>query len=548
MTNRWNGDIIPGSMYGDPRAQASRSRLEDQARNWSQQNPGTVHGLTANQAEALNQRFSEMMPRLATSNGTNSRRDIFSDSLPPGASWDPRRTAQSFPGASGVPGLNSSAGGGRNLYTTQRPYQPEFESPDRQQYPVHRILANRYWRLFAKMDPVIGTGGDMYAEMPWSDVKLTGKGVEGEIREVYESMWEACSVLSLLPAMVREFLIIGEVCPHCFYDEAEGMWTYIALHNPDNLEVIDAPFIKMEPIVEFVPDDQLRAILTSSDPELQKVRQNLPSELIAKLYARQNIRINTETNATFIARKLHPYETRGTSILSRMWRVLMYEDAIFNASIATARRHAGPLKIAKLGNPQTNWIPGPEHERRFAELVSQAEMDPHAWIIYHYGLSLEAFGTTDRVMTINREWEVIERIKLAALGISRNFMSGELTFASATASLQVFLRRLQTLRSFIEQVWLRPKFFKVVAEINGFYQSSTAERSHGIRVRRSAQEIRESKRLIIPTLDWANKLNPNVDKDLLSAIGELEQRMGVRISKTKKMAVVNLSFEDELTK
>jgi SPP1 gp7 family putative phage head morphogenesis protein len=432
----WNGDkVVPGSNYGDPRKQAERARLEDRARLFQTRSSGgeLVHGMTPEQMAQVNARMGSMMPRLSTSDPTQQRRDLFATDLPKGANWSPSRTAQYGGGAGGfaggVPGLNNSGGGGRNMYTTQRPYQPEFESPDRQQYPVHRILANRYWRLFIKLDPVIGTGLDMYSEMPWSDVKLTGEGVEGEVREVYETMWESCSVLSLLPTMVREFLGIGEVVPHCFFDDKEGMWTYIALHNPDNLEVIDAPFIKMEPIVEFVPDDQLRAILTSSDPELQQIRQNLPPELVAKLYARQNIRINTEVNATFIARKLHPYETRGTSILSRMWRILMYEDAIFNASIATARRHAGPLKIAKLGNPQTNWIPGPEQERRFAELVAQAEMDPHAWIVYHYGLQLEAFGTTDRVMTINREWEIIERIKLAALGLSRAFLTGELTYA-----------------------------------------------------------------------------------------------------------------------
>src|SRR5690606_5657513 len=162
----------------------------------------------------------------------------------------------------------------------------------------------------------------------------------------------------------------------------------------------------------------------------------------------------------------------------------------------TARRHAGPLKIAKLGNPQTNWIPGPEHERRFAELVAQAEVDPHAWIIYHYGLSLEAFGTTDRVMTINREWDVIERIKLVALGLAKSFLTGEQTYASASAGLQVFLRRLLALRNFFETVWIRPKFFKTVSEINGFYKRDTAELSHRVRVKRSAEEMQ--KRLIVP--------------------------------------------------
>jgi hypothetical protein len=540
----WRSDLILPAGPGNPRDQVARMAAnEATARRWqASQPPERIHGMTPNQAAEINEKLSRWMPRLASTDPSSQRRDLFADMLPPGATFDPRRRAS--PMASGTWGLSQATPGG-SFQHAQLPYQPETASPDRQNYPVHRILANRYWRLFIKLDPVIGTGLDMYGEMPWGDCKLTGDGVDGEVRDVYESQWERCNILGLLPAMVREFLGVGEVIPHAFFDDALGIWTYVALHNPDNLEVIDAPFLHMEPIVEFVPDDRLRQILTSSDPDLQKVKTTLPPELLHKLYTRQNLRINTEVNATFMARKLHPYETRGTSILSRMWRVLMLEDGIFNATIATARRHAGPLKVAKLGNPQTNWIPGPDQERRFAELVAQAEVDPHAWIIFHYGLQLEAFGTTDRVMTVDRNWEVLERIKLAALGISRSFLTGELTYASATAGLQVFLRRLQALRSYFESTWLKPKFFKTVAAINGFVKPTQAEVSHGIRVRRGRRELDEDRRLILPTIDWANKLNPMVDNDLIKAYEALE-RLGVRISKTKKLAAVNLSFEDEL--
>lgn len=1084
----WSSDtIIPGREYGNPRAQAAQQRYEP-----SQQ---TIHGMNLREAEAFNQRMSEMMPKLVTADPSASRRGMFDSELPKGATWGPR-TAQ-YAGVGGTFGLGPGApagapAGSRSMNTMQFPYQPEFSSPDRQNYPVHRILANRYWRLFIKLDPVVGTGLDMFAEMAWSDCKLTGEGVEGEVRDLYEAMWEECMVLNMLPVMTREFLGIGEVCPHLFFDNEEGMWTYCALHNPDCLEVIDAPFIKMEPIVEFVPDDRLRSILMSTDPELQDIRNKMPPELIAKLYSRQNIRINTDVNATFIARKLHPYETRGTSLLSRMWRIFMYEDclhpstqitmadksqkciadltvgdivldrhlqpqtvlavvpkppepiykikvgettllatgthrwpvvrggkeyelhsyelrigdsmyefaddkmtvssvcsavfdgseetvgitvsgdhsyiangiatynSVFNASIATARRHAGPIKFAKLGNPQTNWIPGPEQEQRLAELLAQAETDPHcfvpstpvvlgdgttkpigelnpgdvvldrsgtpcevmavqeewtdklirivlpgseeiectpnhkwpvfgvprtcscgcgtpidrgnfapthcnpggakgwkrtywkpegapckvgdvklrflegfdpvqkltadqihrgdclmiprtfkekrpddvttekarllgyyaaqgnmrkvyerddgsvrwgfelslnekdidvrndvfkivkdlcgfepwsefgdrhnlqirvhrndssdlscwlrqhagehakekrlsidvmqwpldlkwefikgyaagdgssiacvgsdnrryvefgsasetlidqvklllvqlgtyasksyrrqseksfgagkdfwrlhvhgalaarlsqevwrfeanvpdrtksgpiwwaddnfvyvkvkrveivdrpskvinmtvsgdhtylaglfstynSWILWNYGLQLEAFGTTERMMTINREWDIIERIKLAAMGISRSFLTGELTFASATAGLQVFLRRLQTLRNYFETVWIKPKFFRPIAEINQFYRRDKAELAHRVRIKRTAQEIEEQRRLIVPKIDWANKLNPMVDRDLIAAYEQLE-RLGLRISKTKKMASVNLAFEDELRK
>ncbi len=495
-----------------------------------------AHGLSTSQIDQLHDRFSSFMPAITkTAGNSSSLQDLFQGDLPKGASWDPRRAQ-----------LTAPSGGGRQMVTVQTPYQPEFASPDRQQYPVHRILANRYWRLFYKLDPVIGNCVDLYADLPWSNFELTGEGVEGEIRQQYEYMCRETQVLTLLPQIVREFLVVGEAVPHTFFDEGKGIFTYVALHNPDQLEVIDAPFIKMDPILEFIPDDRLRSILTSDQPELRKIRDRMPPELINRLNARQNIPLSS-LNATFIPRKLHPYDTRGTSMISRMWRVLMLEDAVFNATIQTARRHAAPLKVAKLGNAATGWIPPPEQEKRLLELLAQAELDPNAWLVYHYGIAFETIGTTDKVMSVNREWDIIERIKLVAMGISKSFLHGEVSYASSATGLQVFLQRLKSMRMFFEQKWLYPKFFRPIAEINGWIKPKASEVNHRYRVKRSARELEEQNAYIIPKIVWDKSLDPQVNSELINAINTLEG-IGVKFSKTTKMAAVGYSFEEETKK
>lgn len=206
-------------------------------------------------------------------------------------------------------------------------------------FPVHRRLANSFWRLFYKMDPIIGSVIDMFADLPWSDFQLTGEGVDGEIKETMDHMVKETKLRSMLPYFVREYFIIGEVLPHLYFDDAKGIWTYIALHNPDQINVVHTPFVKMDPIVEFVPDPKLREVITSNHPMLARVRESMPSDLVSALQAGQNIPLSP-VNATFIPRKLHPYDLRGTSIISRLWRTLMLEDAIWAATIATARRAA----------------------------------------------------------------------------------------------------------------------------------------------------------------------------------------------------------------
>lgn len=192
-------------------------------------------------------------------------------------------------------------------------------------YPIHRLLANRYWRLFYKMDPLISTCVNLKANLLWSDFQISGEGVDGSIKDSLESMCEQTQLRSMLPYFSKEYDVIGEVGPHLFHDKSQGIWTHIAFHNPDQLEIIHSPFLNMEPIAEFVPDDKLRQIVTSPNPMLRRVREMLPPELVAKLSARQNIALNP-LNFTFIARKLHPYDVRGTSLISAMWRVNMAED------------------------------------------------------------------------------------------------------------------------------------------------------------------------------------------------------------------------------
>jgi hypothetical protein len=525
--------IVPGSKYGDIRKQASDA----------------PHGLTAHTVNQLAERFENFLPGLASTEGQASKQ-FFDGLLPKGAELAPRTHKQAnWPSggmATNYMGGGFGGGGGGAMITPQRPYQPEFESPDRQQYPVHRILANRYWRLFYKLDPVIGNCIDMFATMPFSDFQLTGEGVTGEIKESFETMCEECNILKILEYMVREFMVIGEAVPHCFFDDSKGIWTYIALHNPDQLEVIDAPFIKMEPVVEFIPDDRLRAVLTSNNHLLRRIREQMPQELISRLVARQNIPLSP-INMTFIPRRLHPYDTRGTSILSRMWRILMYEDAIYNASIATARRHAGPIKVAKLGNPQTGWIPSPEHEKRLLQLLAQAELDVNAWLVYHYGINFEMVGTTDRIMNISQHHEVIERIKLIALGISKSFLHGEVTYASAATGLSVFLQRMKSLRSFFVNTWLLPKFFKPIAKINGWTKVSKQELVHRYRIKRSQKELEQENRYIVPKIEWEKQLDQTVNSDLVNAMTALEG-MGIKFSKTTKYATVGRKFEDEVRK
>jgi len=180
-------------------------------------------------------------------------------------------------------------------------------------------------------------------------------------------------------------------------------------------------------------------------------------------------------------------------------------------------------------------------------MLNRAETDPNAWLIYHYGINFEQWGTTDKAITINKEHDVIERVKLLALGLSKSFMTGEVTYASAKSGLQVFLRRLLSLRQLLENIWIYPKFFRPISEINEWTTPTTSEINHKYRIKRTAQEIQEQNMVMVPSLKWKNKLDPTVDTDVLAAYQILE-KFGIRLSKSTVASSVGVDWKDELDK
>lgn len=494
--------------------------------------------------------MEDFMPRLVSPNAGRANRELIRSVLPKGSSMYPERRqasggffGQSLPG--GTTPLTTSGGGGSAMYHTVRPYDPMIESLDKQFYPQDRITAARWWRLFYKHDPIVGVAIDMYAEMIVSTFDLIVEDdPTSEIKDTLAYMCESVDILDKLKAMIREYLVIGETIPHCFFDTDSNIWNYIALHNPDYMDVKDVVLANMPPILNYIPDQDTKALLSDGSPESREFRKCLPAEFVSKVLAGQKIRMNP-VNCTFIPRKLHPYQTRGTSLLSRMFRILMVEDAVYNSTIATYRRSAGALKVAKIGDPNTGWIMNPSQEAKILDMLTKAEIDPQAWCVFNWAINFEIVGAAERAITIKQEQQVIDGIKLTALGLSKGFISGDANYASSKAGLQVFLRRLLSLRQFIESVWLYPKFFRPICEINGWTKSTPSEISHRYRIKRTAQEIKEQKLLIMPKVQWSNRLDPTLDSEVLNALNVLKSAFNFKISKDTLGSYAGLKWQEE---
>lgn len=306
----------------------------------------TPHGMRIQDLDEMRRNMAAFEPNIAGPGAQAvAKAKLIAEVLPRGASSYPK-TAQTT--------LNTDGGSATTMYHNMRPYQPELEDPSRQMMPQARTQWNKYARLFYKCDAVIPTVVDMLAELSFGDFTLSGDGVEGDVKKDMEASLDACRVQQRLPDMAREYFMLGEAGVHNYFDEEKGYWSYIAIHNPDQLEVIQTPFLPMEPVVEFRPDPTLREILLSQHPMLRELRESLPPEMVAAVIGGRNITL-APNNFTFLARKLHPYEMRGTSILSRLWRILMFEDC-FPAGVLVAQPGGAstPIEALRAGDPVLN--------------------------------------------------------------------------------------------------------------------------------------------------------------------------------------------------
>ncbi len=91
-------------------------------------------------------------------------------------------------------------------------------------------------------------------------------------------------------------------------------------------------------------------------------------------------------------------------------------------------------------------------------------------LFYHWGINVEFYGATGKILPVNQEFERIQKLKFIGLGINESLITGQGTYANAYASLQVLRQRYLSLQLKLENL-VHDGWFKPVAQAAGFYRS-----------------------------------------------------------------------------
>ena len=251
-----------------------------------------------------------------------------------------------------------SSGGWRGSGGTVRQI-PEVYSPlwlnSNLNLPRDRATINAWARAFFALNPIVQNAITLHSTYPISKLNITCK--DEKIQQFFEDMIEEIGLMNICSQIAQEFWVLGEAFPYAELDESTGRWSRIILQNPDYV-VVKHSVVAGEPILSLRPDENLKRIVTSNRPSDMQQRQRLDRSIIEHVQRGENIPLSN-FYASHIARKLNPYEVRGTSLIVSCFRNLMLYDKLRESKFAQADNMINPLTLVKIGGSGENFKPSP---------------------------------------------------------------------------------------------------------------------------------------------------------------------------------------------
>jgi hypothetical protein len=138
------------------------------------------------------------------------------------------------------------------------------------------------------------------------------------VNKFFSDMREEIDLINMITLAVQEYFILGEKFTYAELDKSKGTWNRLMILNPDYVNV-KRTLTEPIPTMTLRPDINLKRIVDGYEyPDFDK----LDKSIIEHVRSNENIPLNN-FYVTHIARKISPYEIRGTSIIVSCFRDLL---------------------------------------------------------------------------------------------------------------------------------------------------------------------------------------------------------------------------------
>jgi hypothetical protein len=406
--------------------------------------------------------------------------------------------------------LTSSSGYGASGGSADSVKQaPEVYSPlwlnSNLSLPRDRATINAWCRSFFALNPIIQNAISLHSTYPIS--KLNIKSYNKEVEKFFNDMIEEIDLMNICVQVAQEFWLLGESFIYADYDKNAGKWSRLLIQNPDYM-VVSRTVAADEPVITMKPDENLKRIVFSNKPRDVEQRKQLNQYIIDCVKRGDNIPIEN-FHISHIARKISPYEIRGTGLPVAVFRQLVLFDLLRESKFAQASNMINPITVVKIGS--SDFKPTHADLESWRSTFEAAQHDKDFKIFTHEGVAIERIGSSGGIYDISGDINQLIKEIYTGLQVPSVVIEGgsDISYANGGIALDVLRQRYMQFRNMMAS-WLRRKIFAPISKIQGFYEYKNGE-----------------KQLIVPEIDW-NHMSLFDTSDYVNQLVSLTQGEGAQ--------------------
>ena len=355
-------------------------------------------------------------------------------------------------------------------------------------WPVTLHEKYSWYRYWSRTDAYIGRALELLADLPMSKLSLNmpkaggklTKKLSEEILSFFTWQLEVINAFELCQSILWETNMIGNTYIFHEWDTKKKMWSRAIMLPPEEVYVFQYPFTDNKR-VEYRPQRLISLIKGAGSAESsetpkgdydrsamnEKIVEGVPKELKDMVEKEGCIVMDTDPlTGSFvhhIARRRSPYMDLGASVLERVLVPMLQKEHYRYTQLSLASRNMTPKNLIT--------APGlmPEELNDLRVQVDLSYMDPEYSIITNYEVTWNQIGVQERMLDFSREYEQIENQVFAAMGVTRELLTGEGAFSGTKITVEIlntmFLLTREVLRNYIEK-----QLFIPVCEAHGWFE------------------------------------------------------------------------------
>jgi hypothetical protein len=338
-------------------------------------------------------------------------------------------------------------------------------------------------------DAYIGRALELLSDLPMSKLTLNMPKAGGKLtKKLSEEILAFCTyqletinAFEMCQSTLWELNMIGNVYWFLEWDDEKKMWSRAVMLPPEEVYIFQYPFSENKR-VEYRPQRLISLIKSQGEGETasetpkgdydrsamnEKIVEGVPKEMKEMVLKEGCIVMDTDPmTGSFvhhIARRRSPYMDLGASVLERVLVPMLQKEHYRYTQLSLASRNMTPKNLIT--------APGlmPDELDNLRTQVDLSYMDPEYSVITNYEVTWQQIGVQERMLDYSREYEQIENQVFAALGVTRELLTGEGAFSGTKITVEIlntmFLLTREVMRNFIEK-----QIFIPVCEAHGWFE------------------------------------------------------------------------------